>query len=45
MQRTYIDTDRYRTSVFEGVGHGPLIERSDRVAELLAEVAARRAAP
>ena len=26
-----------REKVLEGVGHGPLIERSDRVAELMAE--------
>ena len=40
--------DRYEASsnasvrevVLEGVGHGPVIERSDRVAELIAEVAA-----
>jgi pimeloyl-ACP methyl ester carboxylesterase len=44
--------DRYEASsnadvrevVLEGVGHGPVIERSDRVAELLTEVAARPAA-
>jgi hypothetical protein len=41
--------DRYEKSssadvrevVLEGAGHGPLIERSDRVAELIAEVTAR----
>ena len=41
--------DRYHKSsgaevrevVLEGAGHGPVIERSDRVAELIAEVAAR----
>jgi pimeloyl-ACP methyl ester carboxylesterase len=32
-----------REIVLEGVGHGPLIERSDRVAEAIAEVAARPA--
>ncbi len=44
--------DRYQASsdahvrevVLEGVAHGPVIERSDRVAQLLAEVAARPAA-
>ena len=43
--------DRYETTssahvrevVLEGAGHGPVIERSDRVAELLAEVASRPA--
>jgi pimeloyl-ACP methyl ester carboxylesterase len=29
--------------VLEGAGHGPVIERSDKVAELMAEVAARPA--
>jgi len=41
--------DRYKKSsggdvrevVLEGVAHGPVIERSERVAELIAEVAAR----
>lgn len=33
-----------REVVFEGVGHAPLIERPERVAELLAEAAARPAA-
>jgi pimeloyl-ACP methyl ester carboxylesterase len=41
--------DRYRDGsgaevrevVLEGAGHGPVIERSDRVAELIADVAAR----
>jgi len=41
--------DRYRASsgaevrevVLDGVAHGPVIERSERVAELIAEVAAR----
>jgi pimeloyl-ACP methyl ester carboxylesterase len=29
--------------VLEGVGHGPLLERSERVAELIAEVSRARA--
>ena len=32
-----------REVVLEGVAHGPVIERSDRVAELLEEVATRPA--
>jgi pimeloyl-ACP methyl ester carboxylesterase len=44
--------DRYRESsgadvreeVLEGTGHGPVIERSDRVAEVIAEVAAHQTA-
>jgi hypothetical protein len=33
-----------REEVLEGTGHGPVIERSDRVAEVIAEVAAHQTA-